>query len=259
MAPDGEFGRLFTRFNAMAEAVNEREALARQLAKEERLASLGRLASGMAHEINNPLGGLFNTIDTLKQHGLKPGVRAASLNLLERGLRGIRDVVRTALATYRADRDGRELSKSDLDDLRLLIGPEAARKRLAVRWDNRLPESAPFPASTIRQIMLNLMLNAVAVSPDGADVTVSASFMDGHLVLQVHDRGGGLPADALDLLHGRSNTPVGSADGVGLGLWMTRRLVDDLQGRIEAASSGQGTSITVALPSPADAELRHAA
>ena len=61
-----ETGRLFRGFNRMARAVAEREALVARLADEERLASLGRLASGMAHEINNPLGGLFNAIDTLK-------------------------------------------------------------------------------------------------------------------------------------------------------------------------------------------------
>jgi signal transduction histidine kinase len=256
---DSEFGRLFTRFNAMAEAVNEREALARQLAQEERLASLGRLASGMAHEINNPLGGLFNAIDTLKQHGLRPGVRAASLHLLERALRGIRDVVRTTLATYRADRDGRELTRSDIDDLKLLIGSETARKRLAVRWDNGLGEKAALPASAVRQILLNLMLNAVQASPEGGEIGVLIRTDGQHLALTVNDRGGGLPAAALDLLEGRSNRPVGAADGVGLGLWMTRRLVDELGGAIRATIAAGATSIAVTLPLPVAQELGHAA
>ena len=71
----GEFERLFRRYNAMARAANERLELANQLAKEERLASLGRLASGMAHEINNPLGGLFNALDSLKRYGDREAVR----------------------------------------------------------------------------------------------------------------------------------------------------------------------------------------
>ena len=75
---DSEAGRLFRRFNEMAEAVTENAALAARLAEEKRLGSLGRLATGMAHEINNPLGGLFNAIDTLKKHGDKPRGAGAS-------------------------------------------------------------------------------------------------------------------------------------------------------------------------------------
>ena len=77
----GEFRHLFGAFNDMAGAVRDREALSRQLADEERLASLGRLASGMAHEINNPLGGLFNAIDTLKRHGERTEVRRRTIDL----------------------------------------------------------------------------------------------------------------------------------------------------------------------------------
>ena len=86
-----EFGQLFRRYNALVRAMQERESLAGRLAEEKRLASLGRLASGMAHEINNPLGGLFNALDTLKRHGRDNSVRERAISLLERGLSGIRE------------------------------------------------------------------------------------------------------------------------------------------------------------------------
>ena len=60
-----EFGQIFDRFNAMARAVSEREKLASHLAEQKKHAMLGKLTSGMAHEVNNPLGGLFNALDTL--------------------------------------------------------------------------------------------------------------------------------------------------------------------------------------------------
>ena len=70
----------------MARALNEHEELASRLANQEKYAVLGKLASGMAHEVNNPLGGLFNALDTLRRHGDDAKVREATLNLLERGL-----------------------------------------------------------------------------------------------------------------------------------------------------------------------------
>jgi signal transduction histidine kinase len=258
--PDSEFGRLFQRYNAMAEAVIERETLAKQLAAEERLASLGRLASGLAHEINNPLGGLFNAIDTLKRHGDRSSVRMASLDLIERGLRGIRDVVRTVLATYQADREQRDLIASDFDDLRFLISPEAARRSIHVHWENEVESEVALPAGQVRQILLNLALNAVAVSPPGGRIEVRIEREDDQLRLHVADEGPGLPPHARAVLSGSHDGPLSFADGSGLGLWMTRRIVDELNGTIEHESRiDGGTLIRIILPVRLPMEIRDVA
>ena len=160
-----DYRRPYAAFNRLAAAVTEREHLAAQLAKEERLASLGRLASGMAHEINNPLGGLFNAIDTLKTHGNDPSTRARTLDIVERGLAGIRDVVRAALLSYRAERDERQLDGDDIEDLKLLLSPEARRQGVALHWRNALHAQVALPANSVRQIILNLVLNACHATP----------------------------------------------------------------------------------------------
>ena len=197
-----EFRRLFEAFNGMAEAVREREALSRQLAEEERLASLGRLASGMAHEINNPLGGLFNAIDTLKEHGERGDVRRRTLDLIERGLKGIRDVVRTTLVTYRADRDVHSLKRADVDDLKLLVEPEARRKRLTLRWVNDGYDELPTPPSVVRQVLLNLLLNACRATPEGSQVAFEAHVEGPCFVATIEDMGPGLPVGCTERADG---------------------------------------------------------
>ena len=214
----------------------------------------------MAHEINNPLGGLFNAIDTLKRHGAEPAVRTKSLDLIERGLKGIRDVVRSALMTYRADRDGRMLKPVDIDDLELFIAPEARRRGVLLSWNTDLKQELPVPASALRQIILNLVLNACQASARNTAVRVSA-VADEHLFeLTVEDEGGGLPAAAVEILSGRDGLPAPIGGGTGLGLWMTNRLVRENNGTVVVSSgTGGGTKITVRLPLQKQEALRHVA
>jgi signal transduction histidine kinase len=238
-AATSETGRLFRSFNRMAHAVTERETLMSRLADEERLASLGRLASGVAHEINNPLGGLFNALDTLKVHGAKPAVRSAAIDLLDRGLRGIRDVVRSALATYRPDREKRDLQAADIDDLRLLVSPEVRRKQIDLAWENRLPHETAVIAFPVRQVVLNLLLNACRAAPEEGRVALSARVEAGRLEIVIDDAGAGLPDHIAAFLAVRdSPAPIGVETG--LGLWVARRMVGELGGALLAEVSPLG-------------------
>jgi signal transduction histidine kinase len=241
-----EVGRLFRSYNALASALSERDALLGRVAEEERLASLGRLASGMAHEINNPLGGLFNALDTLKVHGDKAAVRSGTIDLLERGLKGIRDVVRTTLATYRPDRELRPLRQADIDDLRILLGPEIARKGLSLDIDASMNNAVPVDASSLRQILLNLLLNACRATPEGSVVRMTLDQQPDCLRFVIEDCGPGLTATAEQVLRG--GMPAADGRG-GLGLAITLRMVDDLGGRLRADTSPLGGAlIEVVIP-----------
>jgi two-component system, OmpR family, sensor kinase len=243
-----EFRRLFEAFNRMAEATRERETLSRQLVEEERLASLGRLASGMAHEINNPLGGLFNAIDTLKAHGERGDVRRRTIDLIERGLKGIRDVVRTTLVTYRADRDVHSLRQADVDDLRLLVEPEARRKRLTLRWVNEGYDELATPPSVVRQVLLNLLLNACRASPEGSQVAFEAHVEDSCFVATIEDMGPGLPSAARNALTDPGSRPLPGSGG-GLGLWMVHRLIKEVGGTVSALPRiPAGTTVRITIP-----------
>ena len=218
-----EFDRLFDRFNGMARALNDREELASRLATQEKYAVLGKLASGMAHEVNNPLGGLFNALDTLRRHGDDAAVREATLNLLQRGLTHIRNVVRSTLVTYRSETADRSLRAVDVDDLRLLVEPETLRKRVQLAWVNELQGSFPVAVESVRQVVLNLLINACAATPEGGGVHLRAYATDNALTIEVGDQGAGLPDDLANYLAGHSEEAPGVRGG--LGLWIVRRLV----------------------------------
>jgi signal transduction histidine kinase len=252
----GEHKRTYAAFNRLASAVSEREALAAKLAEEERLASLGRLASGMAHEINNPLGGLFNAIDTLKRHGTETSVRHTTIELIERGLKGIRDVVRAALMSYRAEREDRTLDREDFEDLALLISPEARRRGVRLRWQNDLLDQVDLPATSIRQIILNLVLNACQASPRDSWAAVSIAEEPAGVVVRVEDAGPGMPPAAAAMLTGTVDRSAPIGKGTGLGLWMTNRLIRELSGSVSVERRPGGTTlVTVTLPTRQQVEL----
>lgn len=242
---DTEAGRAFRRYNAAAAAIAEREALLTRLAEEERRALVGRYASAMAHEVNNPLGGLFNAVRMIQRHGDDPERRLRAAMLLERGLTGIHNIVRASLILWRGEADARPVSAADIDDLRLLIGSEARRRELVLDWQHGIEGSFPAPAQAVRQIALNLLLNACAASPPGGRITVRAGVAGGVLTLVVADEGPGLPAEARALLlEGRAGQ-VPQAGG--LGLWTVARLVRELDAGLHLAGP-PGTHVTIRIP-----------
>ena len=243
-----EFTQLFDRFNAMARAVSERQTLAAHLADQEKYAMLGRLASGMAHEVNNPLAGMLNAIDTIQAYGHEPAVLLTSLDFLKRGLAGIRNVVRATLLTYKGRSETGVLTAIDLDDLRFLVQHETDARHLHLEWDNRIAEPLSIDGPAVRQITLNLLLNACAASPDGGLVAVTVSHCDGKLRIAVADRGAGLPEDMAALLHQDAPAPALSPESKGLGLWTTGDLVRRLGGRVDVEYPGVGTRLVVNLP-----------
>lgn len=252
----GEFGELFRSYNELVHSMLEREDLARRLARERRISSLGRLASSVAHEINNPLGGLFNAVATLRSHGHLPSVQQNSIGLLDRGLQAIRDTVRTTLSAYRNDHDARAFEPRDLQDLALLSAPEAGRKGVSVRIVDAIAPATAIrvPSTPIRQVILNLLLNAIAATPPGGGVSLEATVEDDILRLVVRDEGDGMPAWAITAL--TESAPLPPSDRSGLGLWAASRFVADMHGTVSVLTpSGGGTIIDVRIPSSRQREF----
>ena len=244
-----EFGRLFASFNAMAVALRERADLASRLAEEEKVAMLGKLASGMAHEVNNPLGGMLNLVDTLRKHGHEMQIRQRSIDLLERGLTGIRNVVRATLTTYKQETPSSKLLHGELDDLQFLIQHEIARRDASLKWLNKLPDEINIDGGAVRQIALNLLLNACAASPKGGTVQFETNADEESVLLIVRDEGQGLPGNVMDFYGQPALAKLPPRSNIGLGVWTICLLVSRLGGHIQTDSVGSnGTTIRVSLP-----------
>ncbi len=251
-----EYGRLLRGYNDLVDALGEREAMAVRFAQRERESVLGRLAATVAHEVRNPLGGMSTALDTVRKFGDDPDVRGKSLDLIERGLWSIRNVVGSVLAFHRMPPDSRRLTPGDLDDLRILIEPELVRRQLKFSWHSSVAATVDVAATETRQIALNLLLNACEASPPGSEVGFRAWVSTGpggtgriELNLEVVDAGPGLPQAVAAAL-----TEVGVTDPRdpprGLGIRVVRDLVRGLNGRIvaTAAMDGHGSRIVVTLP-----------
>lgn len=246
---DSELARLARTYNAMSEAVAARAEAERRLADRERFVSLGRLSSSLAHEINNPLGGLLNATDTIQRYADRPDVVRRSADLLRRGLDHLREVTRAALDHNRHDRSAAPLRPEDMDDLRLLIEPEVGRQGQTLHWriDDDACRPPDLPAGPVRQIALNLLLNASAAAGPGGHVDLSIGRAGDDLVLTVADDGAGLPSAAIR----RLTTSEAAAPGGGFGLRLVHDLASGLGGTISHDRSDGQTLIRVLLPSRA--------
>lgn len=243
--PEGrdEISQLAKRFHEMLDELRSKQSLEKHLAQSDRLAALGRLSAGIAHEINNPLGGMLNAISNRRRAGDIDPRTEKTLSLIERGLTQIRSTVSALLVEARLE--SRALAPADIEDLRTLIAADAQARTLSLDWSNDLSEPLPLPSAQVRQILLNLLLNAVHAAPAGGRVSLSAEPHAHELVLRVNNDGPAIPARRREHLF---EPFFGEGEGHGLGLWVTYQQVQQLRGKIEVDSQPGHTRFTVTLP-----------
>lgn len=243
-----ELGRLFHVYDQMRQELAEKAAIERQFIKSERLASLGRLTASIAHEINNPLGGLLTAVDTVKRHAAPDPVLDRVLPLLERGLNQIKEIVGALLVE--AKTKSRPLAAQDIEDVHTLLAQEAKRRGVTWEWTNSVEGEVSLPATLVRQVMINLALNALQAAGGaegaGGHVSVHATLAAGSFKLEIRNDGRAIPPELMEHLF-EPFTGLNEA-GQGLGLWITHQIVDQLKGDIAVNSEPGNTRFCVTLP-----------
>jgi signal transduction histidine kinase len=255
----GEIGELAASFDRMAEQLAERtreleaERGRERLRHAERLAAVGSLAAGLAHQINNPLNNILLTAqDALGEEGPQAArvwrdALAASADEAKRCERIVRGLV--AFARGEPGQKWREDAHQVLRRACELTADAAARHGATVEL--RLGrEPAPVLANPIalEQALVNVLRNAIQSRP-GARVTLASERRARSVRLEIRDDGRGMDRSALGRLFDPFYTTRADEGGIGLGLSVAHRIVTDHGGEIRVASRpGEGTTVTVDLP-----------
>ena len=238
-------------FNRMVE---ELEARQEQILHTRKIASLGTLVSGVAHELNNPINNIILTIDSLVGGRKKTDERREELlnDILTQAIRasGIvknlldfsraetstnQDVDLTRLLEETVKIAGNQITINKID-LHLNIAPE-----LPLIWGNR---------QGLQQVFLNLIVNAVQAMPDGGELTVEAEEdKNRRITVRVQDTGGGIPPEHLTHIFDPFFTTKKVGQGTGLGLSVSYGIIKKHGGRIDVDSRpGKGSTFTVIMP-----------
>lgn len=250
-----ELAVLGERFNEMiARIKNANEELKRtheKLIQSEKLASVGILASGVAHEINNPLGGIFNCIQMLKLNGNNPELREKYLDLIKEGLDRIENTVSKLLwMSRKGDHKPTNINiKDSINSVYTFVGYKL--KKGNIQFVNEVDDGLfiIIDPHDFHQVMLNLFINAIQAMKYEGYLIVRGYKEDSKIKVEVVDTGEGIAQENLSKIFDPFFTTKPSGEGTGLGLWLSYSIIKNYNGEITVESKiGKGSKFTLTFP-----------
>ena len=239
-------------YSELADFTKELERSQAQLVQAEKMAAIGRLAASIAHEINNPLQAIHNSLHLSLHEGLDGGKRLQYVNMAQAEVQRLIEIVQRMLDFYRPSRGS--MAPTDVSSIVENV-LALARKRLqhgGVRVYTHLSPDlpvVPMVADQITQVFLNIVINAIEAMPSGGDLRLELMpSEDGEwLLAYFRDTGAGMSAEQIANLFEPFYTT--KPDGTGLGLAISYGIVERHGGAIEVSSQpGQGVTFLVKLP-----------
>jgi|Deesub1362A_J573_1020465.scaffolds.fasta_scaffold00105_75 signal transduction histidine kinase len=240
-----EIGELAAAFNSMVKSLEESQ---RQLVQSEKLASLGQLAAGVAHEINNPLTNISNNAQMLMRE--VNGKYAKRLEVIEENVQRASRIVRNLLDFSRAPEFHPEYIDVNLllDRSLELTKHELKKVKVVKDYDKQLPEILADPIQ-LQQVFVNIITNACQAMPNGGTLTLVTRFYRNIVEIRIADTGVGIRKEDLSRIFDPFFTTRKVGRGTGLGLSISYKIVDAHKGKIEVESEvNKGTIFIIKLP-----------
>jgi PAS domain S-box-containing protein len=223
-----------------------------QLLQSEKLAAMGRLTSQIAHELNNPLYGIMNTLELLKTEVSPQSKRRKVLEMALSETVRLSELLRKMLSFSRPDQEEKQAVDLNtvVDEILLLHEKQLQENDIKIKtsFAGELP---PIMASKnqLRQVFLNLVANARDAMPDGGTLSVKTHSDKTNVKIEIGDTGVGIKEEHLKRIFDSFFTTKDSIKGVGLGLSVCYGFIKDLGGDIQVRSAvGTGTTFTITLP-----------
>ena len=227
--------------------------LLRQLAYNEKMAELGKISAGVVHELNAPLSVIISASQMIMRESGVPDLVLEMIARISSEAQRLSQLTKGLLNFSSHDDTVGEVDLNlTIDFILNFLTYEAARRGVIVlrQFDYSLP-MLRLDANLLKQILLNLIMNALqAMENDGGKLLVeTTSTESGSLSFTISDNGPGIPTEALSKIFDRYYTTKKPGEGTGLGLFVTKNLVESMGGTIALTSrNGGGTTFTVTLP-----------